>query len=101
MKIQQTNLIEELGINTWPEEERDVIFEKISQTIFEGILIKSLAILTDEDARELNELVDRGETFESIVIFLSGKIPELDKITQHEITSFKTNSRDFIEYITN
>ena len=101
MIMQQSNLIEELNLNSVPEKERDVVLEKISQTIFEGVLIKSLEVLSEDDATELNKILDDNEDLDDVVIFLSDKIPQINEIVHAEVEHFRKSSLKFLENISN
>lgn len=94
------NFVTELGLDKLPLERQEILFAKIGEVIFQGVLIRVLELMNEKQQASFKEVVDNaGEDMEKIVTYLEEKVPNFNHIVELEIEKFKKNSLNLINQI--
>ncbi len=100
--ILKQNIIKDLGIDTLPKDQQEQALLKIGKIIFQGVLIKVLNKLNDEDKDRLDAiLIEKPSDQEVVLNFLRSKISDFDEIVNGEVAEFKRESVDLMKGIAN
>lgn len=90
MDILSKKIIEEWGISKKPEAEQSAEVLRLSKTIFQALLVRSLDILSVEEEEELDALLAVDfTTTEDVLKFLTSKIPTFDILIKEEREKIK------------
>ena len=90
MNILSKDIIKEWNLGTLPEVKQAEMVERISLTIYQAILVRSLDILTAKEQTELDLLLDEDTTTpEDVLKFLQTKIPKFEQLVKDERKSLK------------
>ncbi len=90
MNTISNDIVNEWGLKTLPRETQVEMIDRIGRVIFQAVLVKSLDILDEDEQIELDSLMDQDEsTPESIMEFLSTKIPTFNQLLLEERQSLK------------
>ena len=92
-------IIEELGLDTLPEGEREEMLERIGSVIYEGILIKSLDAMSDADATVYENMVDENRSPAELFKFLAEKVPNFEQIIKDEVNLYKKDEKEMREEV--
>ncbi len=102
-EIINKDLMEELGISSLPEEEKNKVMERIGKLIYQSVIIRVLEKLDENDVDEFEKIVhsvqDSNEGAENILKFLRSKIVDFDEIVTEEISTFKQEGLNAISEI--
>jgi len=97
------DFMRELGIDQLSEDEREETMARIGKLVFEGVMIRVIDSLSEEDQKNLqniiNEEINAQETSDKILEFLRSKINNLDQIIDEEINVFKKESLETMNAI--
>lgn len=94
------NFVTELGLDKLPPERQAVLFAKIGEVIFQGVLIRVLELMDEKQQASFQEVVDgAGEDVGKIVTYLEEKVPNFNHVVELEVEMFKKNSLDLINQI--
>lgn len=88
------NLIKALGLDKLPPEEQEKLLLQIGDVIYESIIGRAIKALNVKDKIELEHMLADNPSFETIGEFMYAKIPNIDKIAEEEIGSFKKIALD-------
>lgn len=87
------NLIEELGLQNAPEEKQKEILDRAGKLVMGNMMLKVIPMLSEEDQKELERLLDgveKGTSNETQLWgFLSYKINDLDQILKEEVEKIR------------
>jgi hypothetical protein len=85
-------LTEALGLDLLPPEEREAVVRKIGEVIFEGVMLRTVRVLSDEKKEALTALFeaagadpDSTEKEQAIQDFFATEVPEFDTYLTAEI----------------
>ncbi|MFA7142019.1 MAG: DUF5663 domain-containing protein [Candidatus Paceibacterota bacterium] len=81
-------LFNELGLENIDTEEKEKILEQTADIVLERVLLRLMNELEEEDAKDLNELLEKGKD-EEVATILYEKFPNIDEIFNEEINKFK------------
>lgn len=81
-------LLEELDLQDIPDEKKKELLEKTADVVFGNVLLQLLNELNDEEAKELNRLLE-AEKQDEAGHFLYNKFPNLDQMFDAEIKRIK------------
>ena len=87
-------IISEFGLSQFNSEEQLKYIDYIGELVVQGILIKSLPLLNDTHAVELESLIDTGVEPSEMFTFLASNISGFDGLIQAEIASVKNDLTD-------
>ena len=85
------NLVKELGLDSLPREKKDLLISQMLEVVESRINLEVLSILSEEDKKELDKVLDSGE---DMVVFLRSKIPNFDLMVAETIANFKKEVLD-------
>ena len=94
--LPQNNLIAELGLDALPAETQEEIMLKLGTVIYQGILIRAMEVLTDEQKDVLEKKLE-AEGDEALFPFLQKTIPDFDALVEAEVAKIKKDSADFLK----
>jgi len=95
------NIIKYLSLENLDEKKQEETLLRIGKVIYQAVMLRVMDILTEDEQKEFEEVLDRVGTDENkqveIMEFLKTKIPNLDKISKEEITKFKKETVSIME----
>lgn len=86
--IQGKDLIKELNLEGLPEEKQAKLIYEMVNLVYDRILFRIADDLTEDEAIELNKLLDSGEE-KKIFEFLERKVPDFITLLKEEIKNFE------------
>lgn len=90
-EILQRDLFKELKLDDISYEERMGVLDDMSRVVVQGIWIRILENLNNEDQVALEKVLDESDEHpEQIMIFLQEKIPNLSDLIKEEIANYKS-----------
>lgn len=94
----RTSLFSRLGIDALPEAKQDEILLGAGKLIFQGVMMKLLPRLSEEDKDTLEKLMlEQGGDQEQVLAFLKERVPDLDAVVQEEVEMFLKESGALLE----
>lgn len=92
-----TQLLEEMGLASLPPDKQEEALLNIGRIVYQGILLRVMEILSDEEKKEFEALLaQKPEVEDRILKFLQVKIPDLDGLVEEEIARFKEESASIL-----
>ncbi|MCX6703048.1 MAG: DUF5663 domain-containing protein [Candidatus Wolfebacteria bacterium] len=92
------NIIKDIGLERFSPEKQEEMLLMIGKLIFQGVIVRVMALLNDKDKDDFDNLLMKNiEDEEMVLKFLESRIPNLDELVKEEIESFKKESADFME----
>jgi ElaB/YqjD/DUF883 family membrane-anchored ribosome-binding protein len=86
----EKNIIEELGLETLPEEQKITLLEQMTTLVQKRVMLRIMEVLTEVEKDEFEKLLEeKGEDAIEIANFLREKIPNLDELVKEEIVKLK------------
>lgn len=82
------DLVEELGLQNMPLEQRTALLSQMSDVIMKAVWLKVMEQLSESQAMDLEKLFNAGDP-NAIVAYLKKEIPSFDEIVAHEVASYK------------
>lgn len=86
--IQEKDIIKELGLEALPKGKQEKLIQEMSDIVYNRILLSIADKLTEEEAIELNNLLDRGEK-EKVDKYIKDRIPDFVSLLREEIRKFE------------
>lgn len=86
--IQFKDIIKELGLENLTVEKQTELIDRMSETVYKRILLRLVDRLTDEEAKEINHLLDK-EDFEKADEYIRDKAPDFVEILKQEVEKFQ------------
>ena len=80
------NIIQALGLETLPTEEKDGMLEKMTDLLMKRVMLRVLDELSDE---QLAEMPKEGSNPEELLTFVAEKVPTYDAIMNEELVKLK------------
>lgn len=98
--ILQENIIKDLGLDALPESEREEALMSIGKMVFQGVLMRAINELSDEDAEAFGKLMEeKPDDQQAVLDFLQSKVSNFDEIVKEEAMNFKRDGIDFMKKI--
>lgn len=86
-------LLEEMGLSGLPPEKQEEALLNIGRIVYQGVLLRVMEVLTDEEKKGFEELLtEKPEDEDRVLKFLQAKVPNLDGLVEDEIAKFKEES---------
>lgn len=79
-------------LESLPADEQDKMVEQIAGLIFEGVLIRVMPQMSEDQQKQLEALVTSQANPEQLVAFLSKEVPNFETILQEEAEQFHADS---------
>ena len=93
-------LILRLGLQHLPEKRQEEVLLQIGQSIFEGVFLRAMEELGEEDKNELQRLLgQKQDNQDEVFDFLRSKIPNLEEITKEEVEKFRSETESFLSAV--
>ncbi|HNP79223.1 MAG TPA: DUF5663 domain-containing protein [Candidatus Pacearchaeota archaeon] len=86
--IQCKDLIEELNLDYLSEEKQEELIDEMSEVVYDRIILRILAMMTEEDVIKITKLIESGAEFEAGEI-LTHKIPNFENVLKREFLDFQ------------
>ena len=83
------NLIEALELQNLPQDQKEALATKMAQVAESRLLMAVYSRLSDDDAAELDELMDSGTSDADLYAFLNKKIPDLNLLASEVLANLK------------
>ena len=92
------NLIDELGLSDLPQDKKDELLIKMTESILRRIFLETIEKLNDPDRNQFEKMLDENKNPEIIEAFLKEKISNYDQLLDKTIADFKeTMSKKIID----
>lgn len=95
-QIQGKDLIKELNLEGLPEEKQAKLVYEMANLAYDRILFRIADDLTEAEAIELNNLLDKGDE-KKIFEFLQGKVPDFVSLLKEELKKFEDKMIDGVK----
>jgi hypothetical protein len=86
--IKCRDMIEALGLNNLPAEEKDSLVSQMSDIVSSKIILKVMETINGEEANELNGYLESG-LMGKVDSFLNEKVPNFSNIIQTELNNLQ------------
>ncbi len=84
------DVIKEWGLQSLSPEKQEEMVERIGRIMYQAILVRTLDILSEKEQDEFDALLDKDETTpQTVLAFLSSKIPTFEQLLQEEKAALK------------
>ena len=83
------NLIEALELQNLPQDQKEALATKMAQVAESRLLMAVYLRLSDDDAAELDELMDSDTSDADLYAFLNKKIPDLNLLASEVLANLK------------
>ncbi len=88
-----SDFMKEFGLDRLPPDKRDEALAQIGRIIYQGVLIRALDRLSEQDQRDFERLLnDHPDDEQVLTDFLEHRVPDLDAIIQDEIAQFRSDA---------
>lgn len=78
------NLFDLFQLDRMPPEKGVEMLDRLAKLVFQGVLVRVLPMLSEEDLKKYEEIVDSKDGGDVLFSFLNEKVPEFDKIVAEE-----------------
>jgi len=85
---QDVDVIKDMGLEGLSVDDQEKLLSKISEVVWERSLLRLVENLTEQEAEELNNLLDREEDTKKIDDYLKEKTPDFATILKEEIIKY-------------
>lgn len=93
------NIIEMFEIDKLPVEEQEDAINKISQTIFETVLMRVLPTLSEEDLAEYEKMIENNVSPDELMNFFFDKVENFMQIIAEESENFRKEAANILSKI--
>lgn len=93
--ILQKNIINDLGLDTLPEDAQTEILTKMAEAVIKRIAVNVLEKLSEKDLEEFEKIQETAEP-EAIDSFLKSKIDNYEQLVQETVKDFKEEIKETI-----
>ena len=91
VELLNINLVKELGLDSLPQEKKSALIDQMLEVIESRINLEVLSILTEEQKKELDRILDSDE---DMLSFLRKNIANFDVMVAETIANFKKEVLD-------
>lgn len=95
-KYLNLNLLEELGVEKWPQEEREAFLESFADVIHMKIVGRLIDTMNPEQQEELDKLLSQNPSDVVLANSLLKIVPNFEELVQEEIAHYKKQLLDDI-----
>ena len=92
-QIQQT-ILDELGLADLPEDKKNQLLVKMTETILKRIFLETMEKLTENQQKEYEELIDGNADPEKLESFLKENIENYEEMVNKIISDFKNEMKN-------
>ena len=89
MSTIKENLFDLFQLDKMPPEKGAEMLDRLAKLVFQGVLVRVLPILSEEDLAQYEKIVDGEESGEILFSFLNEKVPDFDKIVAEEAEALR------------
>jgi hypothetical protein len=82
-------IVAEFGLQSFSNEEQTQYVDQIGEIVLQGVLIKSLSILDENQATILDSMIDQEKSPEEIMSYLQTSIPGFNNLVIDEVAQVK------------
>jgi len=82
-----TNIIQALGLEALPKEEKEAMLEKMTELLVKRIMLRVLSELSDE---QLANMPKEGSNPEELLSFVAENVPDFNMIMDEEVIKLKS-----------
>ena len=86
VELLNLNLVEELGLNTLPVEQKDALIAQMQEVVENRINLEVLSLLTEDQKKELDKVLDSDG---DLLKFLRDNVSNFDIMVAETIANFK------------
>lgn len=91
VELLNINLVKELGLDSLPQEKKDILVDQMLEVVESRINLEVLSILTEEQKKELDKVLDSDG---DMISFLRNNIANFDVMVAETIANFKKEILD-------
>ncbi len=89
-------IIEILGINSLPADEQKEAMERLGALVYQEVMLRVLDDMNDEDRSSFEQLAEKNQDPETLFVFLSEKVPNVEEIVREEAESIRDESAEIM-----
>jgi ElaB/YqjD/DUF883 family membrane-anchored ribosome-binding protein len=94
----ESNIIEELGLESLPEERKIAIVQMMTDLVQKRVMLRIMEVLSETEKDEFEKILkEKGEDAPEASEFLKEKIQNLDEIVREEVIKVKEEALEEIE----
>lgn len=82
-------IVAEFGLQSFSVEEQTQYVDQIGEIVLQGVLIKSLSMLDEDQAAMLDSMIDQEKSPEDIMNYLQTAIPGFTNLVTDEVVQVK------------
>lgn len=82
-------IVTEFGLQSFSTEEQVQYVDQIGEIVLQGVLIKSLSMLDEDQAAMLDNMIDQEKSPEDIMNYLQTAIPGFTNLVTDEVAQVK------------
>lgn len=86
--IKQT-IVDLFGLDKMAPEKAAEMVDRLGKLVFQSVLVRSLPLLSEEDFKGYEQIIDSKEGGEVLFKFLSEKVPDFETIVKEESESLR------------
>ncbi len=84
-------LVQEFNLEAYSPEEQTQYIDQLGEIVLQGVLLKSFSAITDEQADQMEEIMNQGATPEQMMTTLQTYIPGFTELVKDEVAQVKSD----------
>ncbi len=98
MNQNQKDLMVALGLDNLPEEEQVELYSRIGGVIFQGVLIRAIESMSDEEQDKLDAFLgEHPEDPEALMGYLQEHVQNFESLVEDEVSRFKASATELMQ----
>lgn len=93
------DLFELFELDKLPPEDGAKMLERLANLVFQAVLVRVLPMLSKEETTEYERIISSNEGGDALMLFLSEKVPEFNKIVTEEIGVLRREATKKLEEV--
>jgi hypothetical protein len=97
MNQNQQDLMVALGLDKLPEQEQAELYNRIGGVLFQGILIRAIESMTDEEQDALDAFLgEHPEDPDALMGYLQKNVANFEALVEDEVARFKASAMELM-----
>jgi len=94
----QNDIMTALGFDKLPEEEQKGLYERIGGVLFQGILIRALETMSEDEQDAFDAFLgEHPDDPAAMLAYLREHVAEFDALTESEVARFKASALEIVK----
>lgn len=95
----QRTLIDLFDLDKLPPEKAAETLGKLGKLIFQGVLIRVLPSLSEEQLAEYDRIIESEEGFDRLLFFFLEQVDDFDEVVREEAESFRRDAAEVLNHL--